>query len=171
MKRAHLSNIVFTALFAALILAVTRLSVPIALGYIHLGDAMIYLAALILPAPYAAAAAAIGAGLADFTAGYAVYVLPSFVIKTLLVLAAKGLCRLSGKPAIQDGLVCAAGIITVVGYYLADAVIALAAGSDPAAAFTGALSGIPFNAIQAAASGALYFLLAAAVRKGFQKYL
>ena len=67
MKRAHLSNIVFTALFAALILAVTRLSVPIALGYIHLGDAMIYLAALILPAPYAAAAAAIGAGLAGIT--------------------------------------------------------------------------------------------------------
>ena len=34
-------------------------------GYIHLGDALIYLAAVLLPAPYAMAAGAIGGGLAD----------------------------------------------------------------------------------------------------------
>lgn len=34
-------------------------------GYIHFGDSLIYIAATILPTPYALAAAAIGGGLAD----------------------------------------------------------------------------------------------------------
>ena len=34
-------------------------------GYIHFGDSLIYLAAVLLPRPYALAAAAIGGGLAD----------------------------------------------------------------------------------------------------------
>ena len=34
-------------------------------GYIHFGDSIIYLAAALLPTPYALAAAAIGGGLAD----------------------------------------------------------------------------------------------------------
>lgn len=34
-------------------------------GYIHFGDSLIYIAAVILPTPYALAAAAIGGGLAD----------------------------------------------------------------------------------------------------------
>ena len=34
-------------------------------GYIHFGDSLIYLAAVLLPGPYALAAAAIGGGLAD----------------------------------------------------------------------------------------------------------
>ena len=57
-----------TALFAAAITVMTAymLHIPIPTGgYIHLGDALIYLAACLLPAPYAAAAAAIGAGMAD----------------------------------------------------------------------------------------------------------
>ena len=34
-------------------------------GYVHFGDSLIYLAAVLLPTPYALAAAAIGGGLAD----------------------------------------------------------------------------------------------------------
>ena len=34
-------------------------------GYVHFGDSLIYLAAVLLPRPYALAAAAIGGGLAD----------------------------------------------------------------------------------------------------------
>ncbi len=53
-------------------------------GYVHIGDALIYLAACLLPTPYAAAAAAIGAGLADLLTA-PVWVIPTLVIKILVV--------------------------------------------------------------------------------------
>ena len=58
------------AMFAAMITLTTAylFHIPIGAngGYIHFGDAFIYLAASLLPMPYACAAAAIGGGLADF---------------------------------------------------------------------------------------------------------
>ena len=67
-SRQNLHRLVTAALFAAAIAVMTAYLLHIPLptgGYIHLGDALIYLAACLLPVPYAAAAAAIGAGLAD----------------------------------------------------------------------------------------------------------
>ena len=84
--KIHLLTI--TALFAAAIAVMTAylLHIPIPTGgYIHLGDALIYLAACLLPVPYAAAAAAIGAGLADLLTA-PMWVLPTLVIKAVLVL-------------------------------------------------------------------------------------
>ena len=84
--KIHLLTI--TALFAAAIAVMTAylLHIPIPTGgYIHLGDALIYLAACLLPVPCAAAAAAIGAGLADLLTA-PVWVLPTLVIKAVLVL-------------------------------------------------------------------------------------
>ena len=55
-------RLVITALFAGAITMMTAYMLHIPLptgGYIHLGDAMIYLAACLLPVPYAAAAAAV----------------------------------------------------------------------------------------------------------------
>ena len=58
-----------TGLFAAMITLMTGfiLHIPYGAngGYIHFGDALIYIAASILPRPYAIAAAVIGGGLAD----------------------------------------------------------------------------------------------------------
>lgn len=60
---------VLSALLAAMIfLSVAYLfHIPVGAnaGYVHLGDAFIYLAAVLLPRPYAFAASAIGAGFAD----------------------------------------------------------------------------------------------------------
>ncbi|NCE65898.1 TIGR04002 family protein [Pseudoflavonifractor sp. 524-17] len=84
--RQKLRLLVFSALFAALI-AVAILAlfhIPIPTGYIHLGDTFIYLAGCLLPTPYAVAAAAIGAGLADLLT-YPMWVLPTLVIKGLVV--------------------------------------------------------------------------------------
>ena len=57
-----------TGLFASMITVMTAyiFHVPYGAngGYIHFGDALIYVAAVILPRPYALAAAAIGGGLA-----------------------------------------------------------------------------------------------------------
>lgn len=66
MKTKYLA---MTGVFATLITLMTAYicHIPIGLngGYIHFGDTMIYLAATLLPRPYAMLAAAIGGGLAD----------------------------------------------------------------------------------------------------------
>ena len=58
-----------TGLMAAMITLMTTYICHIAVGanggYIHFGDSLIYIAAALLPTPYALAAAAIGGGLAD----------------------------------------------------------------------------------------------------------
>lgn len=62
-------NLAMTGIFATLIAVMTAYicHIPVGVngGYIHFGDALIYLAAVLLPRPYALAAAAIGGGLAD----------------------------------------------------------------------------------------------------------
>ena len=64
-KKANkqLIYVVMAALFAAIITVVTAyvLRIPTGNGYIHLGDSFIFLAASLLPLPYAIAAAAVGA--------------------------------------------------------------------------------------------------------------
>ena len=73
---------------AALIYVFTAfLHVPSATGYTHVGDGFLYLAGCILPAPFAAAAGAIGAGLSDILSGYTAWAPWTIVIKALT-----GLC-------------------------------------------------------------------------------
>ena len=61
-------RLVITAIMAAMVTLMTAYicHVPTGIneGYIHFGDALIYIAAAILPAPYAMAAGAIGGGMA-----------------------------------------------------------------------------------------------------------
>ena len=61
--------ITITGLFAAMIAIMTAYicHIPVGIngGYVHFGDSLIYLAATLLPTPYALAAAAIGGGVAD----------------------------------------------------------------------------------------------------------
>lgn len=61
----HTKRLVVSALFAALIfISITFFHVPNGLGgVIHFGDALIFIAAAVLPFPYALPVAAIGAGL------------------------------------------------------------------------------------------------------------
>ena len=64
----HIQLICVTGLFAAMIYVLTAwLHIPTGAGYTHAGDGLIYLAASMLPTPYAMAAGAIGAGLAVIT--------------------------------------------------------------------------------------------------------
>lgn len=81
--------ICITAIFAALITIMTayvcHIPDPVTGGYIHFGDSLIYLAATLLPTPYAFAAAAIGGGLADLLTA-PMWTLPTIVIKMLITL-------------------------------------------------------------------------------------
>lgn len=82
--------IALSGLFAALIFIVTLIHVPTGNGYTHAGDGLVYLAACILPVPYAAAASAIGGLLADGLSGAAIWIPATIVIKALTALCFSG---------------------------------------------------------------------------------
>lgn len=151
-----------TALFAALIYLVTAyLHIPSHTGYTHVGDAFIYLAASLLPTPYAAAAGAIGAALADGLTGYAMWMLPSIIIKALTVFcftakATTVFTRRNLLGLLPAFLLCAGG------YYVAEG---LMTGN-----FVAPLAGIPGYVTQVTLSATLYLALAFALdRMGFKK--
>lgn len=81
--------LVISGLMAAMITLMTAYicHIPVGLngGYIHLGDALIYIAAVILPRPYALAAAAIGGGLADLLTA-PVWAPATIIIKMLITI-------------------------------------------------------------------------------------
>ena len=78
-----------TGFMAALITIMTAYicHIPVGMngGYIHFGDSLIYLAAVMLPRPYALAAAAIGGGMADLLTA-PIWAPATIIIKMLIVL-------------------------------------------------------------------------------------
>ena len=78
-----------TGFMAALITIMTAYicHIPVGMngGYIHFGDSLIYLAAVVLPRPYALAAAAIGGGMADLLTA-PIWAPATIIIKMLIVL-------------------------------------------------------------------------------------
>lgn len=167
---------ILSALFAAMIFALT-FSVKIPMpggGYIHLGDAMIYIGACILPMPFAILSAAIGGAMSDFLGGYTLYVLPTLIIKSLL--AAQFNAKSQRILTKRNGIcVVSAGMITVVGYYISKVVLLALAGSGATASFgalfasgttwLAATSNLLENIIQAMGSAALFFVVALALDK------
>ena len=90
MRNLSVKKLTFTGLMAALICVLTmfpHIPIPAGSGYIHLGDGMILLAAMVV-GPLAIPAAAIGSALADLFSGYALYAPATFAIKGLVALVA-----------------------------------------------------------------------------------
>ena len=166
-------SIGLAGLMAAMIcLATTFLHINVGTsGYIHLGDTIIYLAAVLLPTPYAVAAASIGGVLADIFSGAAVWALPTALIKAAMVLfftakKEKVLCRRNWLAPLWAGMVC------VGGYYLAEMVILVLGGSAWPAAAIGAVAGISFNTVQVVGCGIAYIAVALGLdRLGLKKRL
>ncbi len=150
--------ITLSAVFAAMTFALTMfVHIPTAKGYIHIGDAVIFIAASLLPKPYAMASAAIGASLSDALSGYWIWVPATFVIKALTALAftskkPKMLCARNFTALIPALVLC------VGGYGLYSGLVIY--GSLPAG-FIDA----PANLFQTAASAAVYISLGAAMDK------
>lgn len=165
-------NVMTAGMLAAMVcVATTFLHIPIVGGgYVHLGDAIIYLAAALLPTPYAVAAAAVGAGLADVLVA-PIWAPFTVVIKAVMALTftaekEKMLCRRNGWAVLV------AGVIGVVGYYVAEVAILWLSGGELAAVAVAALAAVPFNALQEVAGGVAFLLLAVALdRMNFKKKL
>ena len=110
-----------TGLFASMITVMTAyiFHVPYGAngGYIHFGDALIYVAAVILPRPYALAAAAIGGGLADLLTA-PMWAPATIIIKMLIVLP---FTSQTGKLLTKRNIIAPflSALLSAAGYYLA----------------------------------------------------
>lgn len=83
----NLRKLVYTALMTAIILIMTliiKIPIPFTNGYVHAGDMGIFLAGLLLGPWYGAFAAGVGSALADLLGGYVHWVIPTFIIKSLM---------------------------------------------------------------------------------------
>lgn len=117
--KKNLKSLSLTALFAALILVATAyLKIPIALGYVHLGDVFIVIACFMLPLPMAAGVAAVGSMLADLIAGYVIYMPVTFFAKGVMAITASLIYYKKFKlwKAAVGSL--AGSLIMVFGYFL-----------------------------------------------------
>jgi len=163
MKNTHIKLLTYSSLFAAAIYVMTMISIPVAFGYVHVGDTLIMLCASLLPGWYAVLASAVGGALADLTLGYIAYIPFTFVIKSLIAFlfrskSEKILCKCNLFALI--GVV----LITPVGYYLAECLIY--------SSFASPLASLPFNILQAAASIILYVVAGMALDAfNIKKYL
>lgn len=159
--KKNTKNLVFAAMFAAVIFAVTRVvQIPIPNGYINLGDCFVLLAGWLLGPLYGFLASAIGAALADALSPFAVYAPATFVIKGLVALAAYLLIKAFGKiknktvAYVISGVI--AELIMVGGYYVFEGFMY---------GWKASLVNIPLNSIQAVAGIVCATILVAVINK------
>lgn len=143
--KLSVKNIVMFGVMAALICVVTmfpQVPVPATEGYIHMGDAMIFVGAYFLGPIGGMLSAGIGSALADLLSGYTHWILPTLLIKSLmgfvmgyLLLPKKGFKNFRKALAMVS-----AGILMVVGYFIAGSIIK--------GNMMVALSSVPFNILQ-----------------------
>ena len=84
MEKDKTSKVVLTALMMCLIILATmliKIPIPFTQGYVHLGDAMIFLSVLILGWKYGIVAAGVGSMLGDIIGGAAAWAPWTLVIK------------------------------------------------------------------------------------------
>jgi len=168
-NREKTTKIILTGLMMAMIVVATMLIVipsPFTGGYIHLGDAIIFLSVLILGWRYGAIAAGVGSALADLLVGYAVWAPWTLFIKGIMA-AVMGLFILKamhkqgrnilGVPMYQLIGMILSGCFMVAGYYVAEGVIY--------GNFIAAVMGIPFNIVQFSVGTVIATILAAALYK------
>lgn len=166
----HYTKFVFSAMFASLILLATAFfPFPFMGGYLHIGDAFVYLAACFLPFPYAPIAAGLGAAAADLLCGYAVFIPFTFVIKA--VMASFFTCRGEKILTGRNGMALLfAALVNILGY--AGAEVLLYGSGSAASSLAMAIKTLPGNAMQSAAAALLFVIVAGALdRIGVKKKL
>lgn len=140
---------------AALIFCATyfiKLPIPGAQGYVHIGDGFVFLAAVLLPTPYAVGAAAIGAGLADLIGGYPLWLPATIGVRAVAVLLFDGHSR---DPLCPRNLAALAGAaaVNILGYWAYESAVVYGNAVS-------AVASMPPDLAQSAV-GAVIFIMAA----------
>ena len=157
MKDQKIRLMCIAGIFTAIVFVFTAyLHIPSHTGYTHVGDGFIYLAACMLPMPYAMFVGAGGALLADCLTGYAIWAPGSIIIKTVAVLF---FSRKSARIISLRNLVALipAWAVCIGGYYLYEALIT--------GNFVAPLSGIPGYITQSVLSSILFVVAGLAMDK------
>ena len=129
-------KLVLSAVMICLIVVTTilfKIPIPFANGYVHLGDAMVFLSVLILGVKYGVIASAIGSALGDVMGGFAIWAPWTLVIKGLMALILgffvsktadkKTSGSFSKATAMQIAGMFVAGIWMTAGYFVAEGVM------------------------------------------------
>lgn len=152
--------ITLTGLMAAMIAIMTAYicHIPVGVngGYIHFGDSLIYIAAALLPAPYALAAAAIGGGFADLMTA-PIWAPATIIIKMLITIpfSNKSAKIITPRNIIATALAC---LISIIGYFVAEYFIFGALSSALLASISG-------NLIQSGGSAVFFIVFGLALDK------
>ena len=157
MKDQKIRLMCIAGIFTAIVFVFTAyLHIPSHTGYTHVGDGFIYLAACMLPLPYAMFVGAGGALLADCLTGYAIWAPGSIIIKTVAVLF---FSRKSARIISVRNLLALipAWAVCIGGYYLYEALIT--------GNFVAPLSGIPGYITQSVLSSILFVVAGLAMDK------
>jgi energy-coupling factor transport system substrate-specific component len=117
-------TIAMSGVMLAFVFVMTRVpQVPIGpWGYVHLGDAAIYLASFLFGPVVGTFAAAVGTTASDLSAGYTAWAPGTFVIHGLQGLVAALIAWRRGLPRMVVAVI-AGGAIVVVGYFLFQAFV------------------------------------------------
>lgn len=156
----QIRRFIFSGLMLALITVFTAfVKIPSPIGYMHLGDGVIFATAALF-GPWAGIIAGLGSALADLLAGYPMYILPTFLIKGAMGLIAGFYLVRSPKSKLpmQLAVFALCEILMVAGYYVCEAFF-LSYGH------AGALSAVPFNLVQAGFGIVLGGILVPLMRK------
>ncbi|WP_408956357.1 ECF transporter S component [Natroniella sp. ANB-PHB2] len=141
---------------------VIKIPVPATEGYIHLGDSMIYVAAILFGSKFGSLAGGVGSAIADILLGYTHWALPTLIVKGI-----KGFIvgKISNPNQIKvdtirvkDAVaILVGGTWMIVGYYF---VSALFSGS-----FIVPLQGVPMDFVQMGMGAAIAFPVVFALLK------
>ena len=128
----HVRYLAIAALFAAMTtVSIVLFRIPVGQGIIHVGDTVIYLAATLLPKPYALAAAAIGGGMANIITPTTIWLPATVIIKPLIAASFTANGNFISRRNVFALFL--AAIITVVGYYLWAAIVVYGSWISPLA--------------------------------------
>ncbi len=157
-------SLVLIGLLIALVTIATisiKIPMPGTGGYIHPGDTIIYIVAILFGGKYALLAGGLGSALADLLSGYGQWALPTLLIKGLegLIIAKIANQTLKiRKLQFRDVLAILGGALwMVMGYYLAEAILVKS--------FVVPLASISWNLIQAIGGGVIAFPILFALLK------
>jgi len=166
LNRKSIYHITLTAVLAALTTAMILVFfIPVGEGRMHFGDAIILLAAVLLPTPYAMAVGAIGGGMANLLGGAVLWAPATVIIKAAITMS------FSAK---QDKLITKRNVfslfpyaaITIIGYALYQLLlITFGVGQFAGLVWTVIFANVLSDLVQIAGSSVLFILLATLLEK------
>jgi len=158
MKTFGVKNIVLTAMLIALnYVATAFIKIPIPLGYANFGNAILFVAVLFFGTKKGLLAGAVGSGLADLLSPYAVWTIPTILVKIGIALAVGLIQKKQGASFKLSGVstflaVFSGGCVHVLGYVLSGAILY--------GGFAAGISSAPALMIEAVVNIVVFYLLA-----------